>query len=117
MPVEVGPEQKMTKSSVEVGPTKKMTKSSSISTFNNSSKENTIDQDDILSLTQNVKLFSDGLNQLKIVFSESTGNGRVIECEKELFYPFGKVLSDHLLSIKLKCNILHLQGSCFFRVI
>ncbi|XP_062600737.1 uncharacterized protein LOC134262375 isoform X2 [Saccostrea cucullata] len=55
----------------------KMTKSMSLSNLNNNQKANAgpVDQDDILALTQQVKLFSDGLSHLKTIFTDFAGSG------------------------------------------
>lgn len=53
----------------------KMTKSMSLTNLNNNQKASAgpVDQDDILALTQQVKLFSDGLSHLKTVFTDFSG--------------------------------------------
>lgn len=57
----------------------KMTKSMSLTNLNNNQKGGPgspggpVDQDDILALTQQVKLFSDGLSHLKTVFTDFSG--------------------------------------------
>ncbi|XP_056017736.1 rho GTPase-activating protein 45-like isoform X5 [Ostrea edulis] len=58
-------------------PGQKMTKSMSLTNLNNNQKANSgpVDQDDILALTQQVKLFSDGLSHLKTVFTDLSGSG------------------------------------------
>lgn len=55
----------------------KMTKSMSLTNLNNNQKASAgpVDQDDILALTQQVKLFSDGLSHLKTVFTDFSGSG------------------------------------------
>nr|XP_022319844.1 uncharacterized protein LOC111122377 isoform X3 [Crassostrea virginica] len=59
----------------------KMTKSMSLTNLNNNQKGGPgspggpVDQDDILALTQQVKLFSDGLSHLKTVFTDFSGSG------------------------------------------
>ncbi|XP_061175377.1 uncharacterized protein LOC133184348 isoform X2 [Saccostrea echinata] len=55
----------------------KMTKSMSLSNLNNNQKATAgpVDQDDILALTQQVKLFSDGLSHLKTIFTDFAGSG------------------------------------------
>lgn len=52
-----------------------MTKSMSLTNLNNNQKASAgpVDQDDILALTQQVKLFSDGLSHLKTVFTDFSG--------------------------------------------
>eukprot|EP00105_Crassostrea_gigas_P014985 XP_011431849.1 PREDICTED: uncharacterized protein LOC105331398 isoform X6 [Crassostrea gigas] len=54
-----------------------MTKSMSLTNLNNNQKASAgpVDQDDILALTQQVKLFSDGLSHLKTVFTDFSGSG------------------------------------------
>lgn len=55
----------------QVDATNKMTKSSSLTSIPTSEPEKLIvDQSDIITLTQDVKCFSDGLNRLKTVFED-----------------------------------------------
>lgn len=55
----------------QVDATSKMTKSSSLTSIPTSEPEKLIvDQSDIITLTQDVKCFSDGLNRLKTVFED-----------------------------------------------
>ncbi|XP_052066324.1 rho GTPase-activating protein 29-like isoform X2 [Mytilus californianus] len=74
-----------------VDTTNKMTKSSSLTSIPTSEPEKLIvDQSDIITLTQDVKCFSDGLNRLKAVFEDhdSTDDLRVTIHER-----LGEVLS------------------------
>ncbi|XP_063441324.1 rho GTPase-activating protein 45-like isoform X2 [Mytilus trossulus] len=84
-------DQNSTDEGDQVEATNKMTKSSSLTSIPTSEPEKLIvDQSDIITLTQDVKCFSDGLNRLKTVFEDhdSTEEVRVTIHER-----LGEVLS------------------------
>lgn len=67
-----------------------MTKSSSLTSIPTSEPEKPIvDQNDIITLTQDVKCFSDGLNRLKTVFDDQ---GMIYVCKVNFYLSLGSIV-------------------------